>query len=230
MALYQREDSGRGQLVDVSLHETQLQTLLSAPGQFGVTGRPMQRGGAPPTQRGGARVGGMREIWAAKDGYVSFGLRGGAARIPNLRATVTLMAECDAAPDWLIDYDWDSYNHNTLPAEELARLEGAFGAFFASRTRRELYDHALERRILLAPCNDAREISEQPQLRERGLFTTLAYPELGASLEHPAFFALADGIRVRSRAPRIGEHNAEIYGELGLGPDALDALARDGVL
>jgi benzylsuccinate CoA-transferase BbsE subunit len=222
MALYARADTGTGQLVDVSLQETQLQTLLSAPGQFAVTGRPMQRAGE--------KVGGMREIWPARDGYVSFGLRGGRARIGNLKATVELMDECGAAPAWLRDYDWESYNHNTLDADELARLEAAFGDFFAARTMRELYEEALARRILLAPCNDAREISEQPQLRERGLFTTLDYPDLDTRLEHPAFFALAEGIRVRGRAPKIGEHNAEVFGEIGLDAAACGSLAEAGVI
>jgi crotonobetainyl-CoA:carnitine CoA-transferase CaiB-like acyl-CoA transferase len=205
MALYAREDTGRGQFVDVSLHETQLQTLLSSAGQYALTRK--------LGHRDGARVGGMREIWAARDGYVSFGLRGGPARIPNLKATVDYMKECSSAPKWLLEYDWSSYNHNTLDPGELARLEAAFGAFFASKTMRELYEQALERRILLAPCNDAREIAEQPQLRDRGLFTSIDYPELGATLEHPGFFAVGHGIRIRSRAPRIGEHNAELSSE-----------------
>ena len=61
---------------------------------------------------------------------------------------------------------------------------------------------------------------------------TLDYPELGASIEHPAFFAKTsrDGIRVRMRAPRIGEHNAEIYAELDLGPEQLAELRGEGVL
>ncbi len=224
MALHQREETGRGQHVDVSLHETQLQSLLSAPGQHAHQPRPLRRSGA--------RLGRTREIWAARDGWISFGLRGGAARIPNLEATVSWMAEADLAPDWLRGYDWAGYSHLTVSDEEVARLEDAFGAFFASRTMRELYDGALERRILLAPCNDAREILAHPQLRSRELFTTLDYPELGAAIEHPAFFARAgDGaVGIRRRAPRIGEHNAEVYEELGLGPGELEKLAADGVV
>jgi crotonobetainyl-CoA:carnitine CoA-transferase CaiB-like acyl-CoA transferase len=234
MALYAREETGRGQTVDVSLQECQLSTLMTGPGQLSfelergevLTGRP--RG------RGGARLGKTREIWRAKDGWVTFGLRGGQARIPNLIATVEYMAECGMAPDWLANYDFEHYNHNLLGPEEIQRLEEAFGAFFASKSMCELYEQALERRIMLAPCNNAKEILEQPQLRERELFVTLEYPELGASIEHPDFFAKpspGEGrIAIRRRAPRIGEHNAEVFGELGIGERELGELAQQGVI
>jgi len=224
MALFAREDTGRGDFVDVSMHETQQSTLVTGPGQYALSGK--LRG------RTGPFLGGTREIWRAKDGYVSFGLRGGPARIPNLVATVEYMAECGMAPDWLREHDWKGYNHNTLTREEVERFEAVFGAFFATKTRRELYDAALERRIMLAPCNDAREILEQPQLRHRELFTTVEYPELGAAFEHPDFFAKSTGgrIGIRRRAPRVGEHDGEVYGELGLSAKDLDGLRREGVI
>ena len=172
LALLQRDDTGEGQEVDVSLHETQLQTSLSFPGMFALHGR--------PTPRSGGRLGRLREIWPAADGDISYGLRGGPTRVRNLRATVEWMAESGEAPDWLVAYDWEHYNHNTLSDAEIARLEDAFGAFFAKHTRRELYAGALARRILLAPCNDAAEILAHEQLRTRELFAAVAHPELGA--------------------------------------------------
>jgi crotonobetainyl-CoA:carnitine CoA-transferase CaiB-like acyl-CoA transferase len=224
MALWAREATGRGDLVDVSMHECQLATLVTGPGQYALSGR--------AGRRSGAVLGRTREIWRAKDGWISFGLRGGPARIPNLVATVEYMEEQGMAPDWLRSFDWASYNHNTVSSEEIERLEGAFGAFFATRTRRELYEQALARRIMLAPCNDAREIAEQPQLRFRELFTTLEYPELGASVEHPGFFAKSNRCRIgiRRHAPGVGEHNAEVYAELGLQADRIRALASQGVI
>jgi len=224
MAVLRRDETGRGQHVDVSMQEAQLATLMTGPGQHGLA--TMAR------KRTGSMLGRTREIWQAKDGNVSFGLRSGNARIPNLIATVEYMAEAGMAPDWLRDYDWASYNHNTVSDDEIARLEAAFGAFFATKTRRELFEQALERRIMLAPCNDAREILEQPQLRFRELFTTIDYPEFGARVEHPDFFAKssAGGIGIRRRAPRIGEHNAEVFGEIGIGAPGLAALAAEGVV
>jgi crotonobetainyl-CoA:carnitine CoA-transferase CaiB-like acyl-CoA transferase len=204
MALYARETTGRGQLVDVSMQECQLQSLLSLPGQYAVHGRRQQRLGP--------RIGRTREIWRAKDGWVTFGLRGGPARVPNLIATAAWMKEQGALPDWLADLDWKTYDHNKLGEAEIARLEEAFASFFRDRTMRGLYEEALKRRILLAPCNDAKEILEHPQLRDRALFVTLEYPELGAKIEHPGFFArmAGDAVRIRRRAPRIGEHDGEI--------------------
>jgi crotonobetainyl-CoA:carnitine CoA-transferase CaiB-like acyl-CoA transferase len=84
----------------------------------------------------------------------------------------------------------------------------------------------------LAPANDARAVLAQPELRDRAVFALLDYPELGASLEHPGCFAaLPDGAcRVRSRAPRVGEHNGAVYAEAGFDADALAKLAAEGAL
>ena len=97
---------------------------------------------------------------------------------------------------------------------------------------RELFDQALARRILLAPCNDAREILDQVQLRDRNFFISLDYPELGAAIEHPRFLALSNRFElgVRRRAPMIGEHNGEVFGELGITEAHLQTLRRQGVV
>lgn len=195
MALHARRRTGRGQLVDVSMQECQLRTLLSGAAQFALTGR--------LGRRSGGHLGRTREIWQAADGQVSFGLRGGAARIPNLIATVTYMKECDMAPGWLQDFDWQNYSPISVSDDDLARIEDTFAAFFATKTMGELYDQALSRRILLAPCNDARAILEQVQLRSRDLFREID------GIAYPDFFAKASRSRIgiRSRAPRLGEHD-----------------------
>jgi crotonobetainyl-CoA:carnitine CoA-transferase CaiB-like acyl-CoA transferase len=209
LALHARRATGRGTRVDVSLQECQLATLMGGPGQLALRGR------AP--RRSGPRTGRTREIWPAKDGWVSFGLRGGAARVPGLVALVGLMAESGMAPEWLRALDWSRFDPNALADDELARLEAAFGAFFLSRTRAELFAEALRRRILLAPCNDAAAVLAEEQLRARDLFTALDSPEPGVRLLHPARCARtsAGGTDVRGRAPRVGEHGAEVLREWG---------------
>ncbi len=218
-ALHARPRIGRGQFIDCALQETQLLTLLSGPAQYASTG---QLG-----RRSGARTGRTREIWRCADGWISYGLRGGPARIPNLIATVEYMAESDLAPDWLREMDWSTYSPLTLTEDELERLEAAFAAFFATKTMRELYETALERRILLAPCNDAREILAQPQLRSRDFFTKLEEP--GRTFEVPAFFARASQseIGVRGPAPTLDADGPDLRGELEASPHvAREPFAR----
>ena len=205
MALESRESTGAGTLVDVSIQECQLATLMTGAGQWG-------RGKTAP-RRAGSRVSRTREIWAAADGWISFGLRGGQARTKNLVATVSYMKEENACPQWLADYDWSAFDHTKLEDDELTRFEKAFASFFQTKSRRELYETALERRIMLAPCNDAREILQHPQLASRDLFATVEYPHLGVSLEQPAFFArTASGKNeIRWRAPILGEHDSAAF-------------------
>jgi benzylsuccinate CoA-transferase BbsE subunit len=224
MALQARVATGAGQLVDVSLQEVQLGTLLGGPGMHASDER------AP--QRSRARSGRTREICAARDGHVSFGVRGGPARIPGLRALVAWMQEEGAAADWLLAYDWEHDAPDAIDEAELERLHAAIGAFFARHTLRELFEGALVRRVPLAPCNDARAVLAQPQLRDRALFTTIEYPELGAAIEHPAFFAKTSrgAIGIRRRAPRIGEHNDAVYGEAGFSPAEVEKLAAEGAI
>jgi crotonobetainyl-CoA:carnitine CoA-transferase CaiB-like acyl-CoA transferase len=97
---------------------------------------------------------------------------------------------------------------------------------------RELYEESLRRRILLAPCNDAREILAHPQLRARDLFVSLETPAPGVRLEHPATFVRAEGgdLRAARRAPRVGEHNGEVWGELGVDAETLEKLRGEGVV
>ncbi len=222
-ALYARGRSQQGDYIDVSMQEAQLSSLITGAAQYAYT----ERLGT----RSGAVLGRTREIWRAKDGYVSFGLRGGAARIPNLIAAVEYMHENDLAPDWLREYDWSKYNHNTLADAEIARFEAVFTTFFATKTMRELYEEALKRRILLAPCNNAAEIVDQPQLRARDFFVTIE-TELGEDFEIPGFFAksTARKIGVRRRAPRIGEHNHEVYAELGIDLSELETLQAQEII
>jgi len=201
---------------------------MSNPAQFPIT---KARGGRVGP---GYRVGKVfqPEIWRCKDGFVSFALRGGPARIPGLVAMVEYMRENGPPPACLGERDWKSYNHNLLTQAEVDEMKAAFEAFFATKTKTELYRAALERKLMLAPVNDPPAILQSEQLLARDFFVDLEYPHLGTTLRHPGAVAKLrpDGARVRSRAPRIGEHNAEIFGEIGLSAADLQALSGQGIL
>jgi len=174
-ALLQREKTGRGQLVDVSMQEAQLMAAMSRVGQWSLAKSRGKRAGA--LMRVGETV--QREIWPCKDGYVSFGLRGGPARIPGLKRLVAWMDEEGLATPAVRDREWDSYNHNLLAQDEVAAISEPIAAFFMTKTMTELYDAALTRGLMLAPANTARQILRSRQYASRDLFTDLDDPTLG---------------------------------------------------
>ncbi len=223
-ALWGRETTGAGQFVDVSLQETMVMANMTSPTQFPLTGLRGTRTGA--SFRGGRAT--FREIWPCSDGYVSFALRGGPARIPGIVRMVEYMDEHGMAPAHLKERDWASYNHNVASQEEVDRIEDALAAFFRTKSMQELFDAACERGLMLAPANTAREVLASRQLAARDFFVEIDDPALATPLTLPGAFAKSSrgGIGARRRAPRLGEHNPEVYGSLGL--DAA-ALAADGI-
>lgn len=142
------------QRVDVSMQEVVLVANMAAPAGFPKTG---SRGA-----RRGANIGRTREIWPTKDGFVSFGLRGGKARTASLELIAKL---ADLPPQ-----DWSEFNQNTASAAELAEIERRLADYFASQTMQGLYDIACETNLMLAPANSPREIYNSEQLKARDFF------------------------------------------------------------
>ena len=118
----------------------------------------------------------QQEIWPCKDGFVTFALRGGRARIPGLIAMTAYMDEAGMAPPVLRDRDWTGYNHNLLTQKEVDEISAPFVAFFLTKTMRELYDAACERRLMLAPANTEREVLASRQLTARQFFPKIPVP------------------------------------------------------
>jgi crotonobetainyl-CoA:carnitine CoA-transferase CaiB-like acyl-CoA transferase len=117
--------------------------------------------------------------------------------------------------------------------EHEAEVYAALQAFFAPKTKQEAYAAAQQRRIPLAPVNDARDLVNSPQLQARGFFVDVEHPELDTLIRYPgAPYALSETPwQLRQRPPQLGEHNAAIWGqELGLSPQELATLHAQGIM
>jgi len=75
------------------------------------------------------------------------------------------------------------------------------------------------------------ELVDDPQLVARGMLERHPHPQLGEIVLHgnPLRF---DGAEPRERplAPALGEHNAEVFAEIGVDPAELARLAEQGVV
>ena len=171
--------AGGPRRVDVSMQEVVMVANMSALADFATSG---SRG-----QRSGARIGRTVEIWPTLDGWVSCGIRAGAARVKHWALLHEfLTAEGIPGAEVIGSIDWTTYNPSNGTDEELAAISGALGEWLSRHTSQELYDLACEHNLLLAPAMSPREMFQNQQLYARDFFESL-----GGYEHFPQRFAIA---------------------------------------
>jgi crotonobetainyl-CoA:carnitine CoA-transferase CaiB-like acyl-CoA transferase len=85
--------------------------------------------------------------------------------------------------------------------------------------------------VAAGPVYEFHEVFEDPQVRHLELVTTMDQPGAGR-LRILGFPGRASGTppRIERPAPLLGQHTAEVLGELGLAPQEIDQLAAAGVV
>ncbi len=82
-----------------------------------------------------------------------------------------------------------------------------------------------------APINTLLEASNDPNVIQNGHVTEVDYPELGQSLKvHGSPWKFSETPAHFGRAPKLGQHNAEILGELGYSEGEIAGLLKRGVI
>jgi len=226
-----RVTTGEGQYVDVSCQQAVAKTLAHAPQIWDIEGTILRRMGVYRQTSGENRV---RVNWPCKDGYVNYMVQGGSVAY-STRALLDWMKEDGFEVTDLDAIDWEDMGYGAITPQLMTQLGEPLGDFFRGRTRAELVQGSLDRRILLFPVATPSALQDHPQLEARGYFKAIEHPELGATVRYPgAFVKSGDGgdiAGIYRRPPLIGEHNLEIYqGELGLSRPEIESLKRSGVI
>jgi crotonobetainyl-CoA:carnitine CoA-transferase CaiB-like acyl-CoA transferase len=231
VAHHYRQKTGKGQHVDVSMQASMLWALANAPAFYSLGKQNLYRAGTMIIGRSitGAK---MHALYPCKDGHINFIIYGGEAGKRSNEAMVAWMAEEGMAPDWLLQKDWGRFNVATSTQEEIDQIERPFGAFLAKRTKAEFANEAVKREILGYPVNNARDIREDPQLAAREFWQTVEHEDLRDTLTYPGGFAKFSRYEHPTRrAPRIGEHNDQVYMDVfGLSPKDLAELKQSKVV
>lgn len=230
IALYHRELTGETQWIDVSIQEAVVHTLMNVVQFWDVCGIVLKRSGAFRT--GLSTAANQRLIWRCRDGYVNFPIYATAGGAQSNAKLVRWMESEGIRDEYLSSIRWEEFDLSTASQEQFDRVEGSIGRFFKSHTMDELYQGAIERGIMLYPVYGAKEIREDPQLMARGFWSNVDQPELGEVSFFPGSPFVFSGERQSiDRAPRIGEHNEEIYcAELGISEKELVTLKEAGVI
>jgi benzylsuccinate CoA-transferase BbsE subunit len=229
ISLWYRELSGSGQQVDVSMYESLIYATLNAIPLWDTYHQVISRAGQ--YRAGFFASAKQRNTWKCQDGYVTFLIIGGQPGAASNQALVDWM-DSEGMADFLKNIDWPSLDLAATEQPVITDMERVITRFFMVHTKAELYEGAIKRRIMLYPVHSMADIVEDAQLRHRGFWTEAEYPELGVVVKQPGVFVSAsEGISSGlSRAPLPGEHNLEVYTELGLSRSELITLKQANVI
>jgi CoA:oxalate CoA-transferase len=202
-ALYAREHTGAGQLVDVAMLDTGVSVLENALTRYAMTGElPTRVGNRHPSI---TPFGAFR----AKDGL--FILAVGNDKLWRS------FCELVGRPEWADD---ERFLTNLSRTQNEKVLKGLLEDLFAAKTAAEWVEEIDAAGIPCAPVNTVDKVADHPQVAAREMLVDIDHPVIGpmklAGL--PVKLSATPG-KVERPGPLLGQHNQEILGEL-LGYDA----------
>ena len=213
LALHARDTQGFGQQVDISAMETMTVTQIHA---------------SINHQFGRESVRRPSNLVRAQDGWVSPGLETGAQE-----QTWPFVCELMGVPELVDD---PSFNTTDARREHLQELLEIVGRWSATQPKEEMY-HALQKlRTIAGYVATVKDLLGSGQMAFREFFQPVgdSYISEGVQGEavQPGFPFRISGEEWRHfRAPRLGEHNEEVFsGRLGYSPEDLAALRTQGVI
>jgi crotonobetainyl-CoA:carnitine CoA-transferase CaiB-like acyl-CoA transferase len=217
-ALFERERTGRGRLVEIAMLDTAVHTVAS---QLEWV---YDKDEVPP------RVGNQQGSFMLAP-YNAYETKDGGAIVllcltePHWKNLAAAMGRPELADD-------ERFRTTPRRLRHHAEVDALVGAWCASLTRDDAAAILRDARVPSAPVRDVREALQREHLHERGALEWFEHPSLGriALPQSPLRLHGAEPARA-ARNPNLGEHNAEVYGELlGIRAGELAELARAGVI
>jgi crotonobetainyl-CoA:carnitine CoA-transferase CaiB-like acyl-CoA transferase len=231
MALFHSQMTGEGQHVDVSSQASVAWSADTYPFAWEASGTIGKRVGNAIAMRS-IKGAVMRATYPCKDGYICWLIYGARAGAVTNREMTKWMDGKGMATDWLRKQEWEKFDPAPATQKDFNQIMDPVAAFLKGLTKREFLDEAVKRRIMGYPVSTAKDIIENPQLAAREVWQEIEHPELNDTLTYPGPWVKLSksSIGIRRRAPLIGEHNEEIYKELGLTKQDILALKQANVI
>jgi benzylsuccinate CoA-transferase BbsE subunit len=225
-ALVYRTGAGQGQYIDTSIHEACALTTEAAIANYIYRGEVVRR----QTGRHHAAGPTPRTQFRAKDGTYVCALVGGRLNPKYIGELADLLDSYGMAGD-LRD---PKYKDPAVIAANTSHIiDDLVANFIASLPAEEVYHAAQDRGFTWGVVRTPDALLDDAHLHDRGFWKEVEHPELGRSFVYPGEAAIYNGSpwRISRRAPLIGEHNIEIFGdELGLSRGELSILAENRVI
>ncbi|MEE8347556.1 MAG: CaiB/BaiF CoA-transferase family protein [Dehalococcoidia bacterium] len=210
-ALFNRERSGRGQFIDISMAEGAMQLTSSMLSSYLGSGRVPVRG---------------RETFSGSVVYYNtYQCQDGKWISIDCIEPYFYESFCRelGRDDWLPDQHAEP--------DRQAEMIAAAREIFRTRTRDEWHEALNKHDLCAMRILGIDEMADDPHVQARGMIMELDHPKMGRVKQVGSAIKFSETpSSFRSFAPAKGEHTDEVLTELGFGSDGIAALRADGVV
>jgi formyl-CoA transferase len=214
-ALYHRKvNGGKGQVIDVALHEAVfnvMESLIPEYSAFGVV-----------REAAGSALPGIApsNAYPCTDGWVL--VAGNGDSIFKRLMDAIGRPDLGAAPDLA---------NNTGRVARVEEIDAAIGAWSAQRTVQQVLDALGAARVPAGKVYTAKDIAEDPHYRARDMLLTQETRD-GYSVEVPGIVPKLSATpgTIRSSAPHLGDDTDAVLAEMGLNAEQIALLRSKGVV
>jgi CoA:oxalate CoA-transferase len=131
-------------------------------------------------------------------------------------------------PEWTA---WDLFKTTADRVNNQDVIEMKVEEWLVDHTMEEVFEIAAKARLPIAPVANLDLVLEMEQLKSRDYFQQLEHPAAGNLIYAGAPYKLTTNAwQLRRPAPLLGQHNREVFEQLGISKDEFVRLEKAGVI
>lgn len=214
-AYINKQNTGKGQFVDVSLAESGLPWFVWEAAAF------FAEGTIPEPTGSRHRVSAPYQAMKTKDGYIMLGCA-------NQKTWERFCQGVVNKPEWIED---PRFKTNTDRRKNVDELEQAIEDILLIENAEVWLRKCEKAGVPAGPINNFAEAMEDPHFQARDMVQEVNHPVIGnmKTIGIPTKFSETPG-EIKSAAPVFGQHTDEVFSSLGLSKQDLEALRNSGVV
>lgn len=211
-ALMERQQSGQGKQVDVSLMDTALSWMSPLIARYSMSGElPQRAGSALPAFS-------PYQVFQARDGYLFIG-----ASTERFWQVLCQTIGLESLPQD------PRFSDNALRVQNREELTALVEQALADFGRDEVVEKLRRAGMPCGPVLDVGQVLQDRHVRERGILHNWEHPQVGPVTQVKTPIALQGEMPpIKTPAPGVGQHTREVLAELGYGGREIEQLLALG--
>jgi crotonobetainyl-CoA:carnitine CoA-transferase CaiB-like acyl-CoA transferase len=213
-ALARRNETGVGDSIDIAMLDVQVATLSNQAMNYLVSGKvPQRNGNAHPNIQ-------PQDVYACADGDVIL--------VVGNDGQFAKLCEVFDQTDWVTD---ERFSTNAQRVRNIVELSAMLRDRFAEWEREKLIAALEKAGVPCGPINTVADVFKDPQVQSREMLQYVKHPSGvdAPQVASPMRFADAP-LQTQSAPPLLGQHSADILGELGYSTTDIEALRGAGAI